>query len=207
MYHTIFFDLDNTLYPKNSGIWELIGKRINLYITEVLKIPDEEVISLRKYCRENFSTTLMGLQSLYGIDEFEYLAFVHDIDLAELLEDNGKLKTLISQIPHRKIIFTNSDTTHANNILNFFGIQAYFDLIVDVLDLMPTVKPDPAAYKIALSKAKLETPEGCIFIDDMLENIESAEKLGFYSILVGDAHNSIPCIDDIFSLPKLLEVL
>ena len=61
MFHTIFFDLDNTLYPKTSGIWELIGQRINLYITDVLQIDEEKVDSLRQYCRENYSTDLNGI--------------------------------------------------------------------------------------------------------------------------------------------------
>jgi len=205
MFHTIFFDLDNTLYPKTSGIWELIGQRISLYMTDILKIEKDQVASLRQYCRDNYSTTLMGLQSLYKIDELEYLAYVHDIELSNMLEDDGRLKKLITGVPQRKIIFTNSDVVHANRILDFFDVREYFDLIVDVLSLMPTVKPDPAAYQIALEKAGLESADGCVFVDDMAENVESAANLGFFSVLVGDEHAHLPTIDDIFALPELLE--
>lgn len=141
---------------------------------------------------------------MYKIDTLEYLAFVHDIELSNLLENDGNLRKLIASIPQRKIIFTNSDNVHANRVLEFFNVREYFESIVDVLALMPTVKPDPSAYKIALEKSGLESPEGCVFIDDMVENVESAADLGFYSILVGDTHNHLPSIKDIFALPSLL---
>ena len=29
---TLFFDLDDTLYPPSTGVWDAIGDRIDLYI-------------------------------------------------------------------------------------------------------------------------------------------------------------------------------
>jgi HAD superfamily hydrolase (TIGR01509 family) len=188
MLHTIFFDLDNTIYSRNSGLWEAIGERINLYITDILQIHKDEVPAIRHYCRQNYGTTLQGLKSLYQIDETE---------LSELLDS----------IPQRKIIFTNSDAPHANRVLDFLGVRSYFDQIVDVLSLNPYVKPHPEAFEKALSISGLTTPDGCIFIDDMIENVEQGHKMGFLSILVGESNENIPSIPDIFMLPKFLESL
>lgn len=204
MMHTIFFDLDNTIYSRNTGLWEAISKRINLYITDILHIHKDEVPAIRQYCRDNYGTSLQGLKSLYQLDEAEFLSFVHDVDLSKILSDDGKLSELLTSIPQRKMIFTNSDTMHANRVLNFFGVRSYFDLIIDVLSLKPYVKPHPEAFEKALSLSGLTSPDGCIFIDDMIENVEQGRKMGFLSILVGESNENILNIPNIFLLPKLL---
>jgi len=205
MLHTIFFDLDNTLYSRQSGIWEAIGDRINIYIRDKLNIDENEISSIRSYCRENHGSTLMGLKSLYEIDDLDYLSFVHDVDLSCILTDDGRLKDLLDSLPHRKLIFTNSDIFHAKRILNYFGVLEYFDHIIDVLTLIPYVKPQPKAYIKALSIAGLPSADGCVFVDDMIENVEQGDKQGFLSILVGEPINNTPSIPDIFELPELLK--
>jgi pyrimidine 5'-nucleotidase len=188
-------------------LWEAIGDRINLYITEILHINKDEVPTIRHYCRENFGTTLQGLKSLYQIDETEFLSFVHDVELSQILSDDGNLAELLASIPLKKMIFTNSDAAHANRVLDFFGVSSYFDQIIDVLSMKPYVKPNPEAFEKALSITGLTTPDGCIFIDDMIENVEQGQKMGFLSILIGESHENIFSIPDIFMLPKLLESL
>jgi len=207
MMHTIFFDLDNTIYSRGNGLWDAIGERINLYITDILHIQKDEVPAIRRYCRKNFGTSLQGLKSLYQIDEAKFLSFVHDIDLSKILSKDGKLPELLSSIPLRKIIFTNSDAAHANRVLDFFGVKSYFDLVIDILSLNPYAKPHPEAFKKALSFSGLTTPDGCIFIDDMIENVEQGQKMGFFSILIGESNENILNIPDIFMLPNLLESL
>ncbi|SVC97330.1 uncharacterized protein METZ01_LOCUS350184, partial [marine metagenome] len=43
------------------------------------------------------------------------------------------------------------------------------------------IKPDPAIYKLAIQRFDLD-PEKTVFIDDKLENIETARKLNFNTI-------------------------
>jgi len=68
---TIFFDLDDTLYPSSSGIWKLIKDRMNLYMHQRLKIPWDEIPTLREKLFHEFGTTLRGLQVNYKIDTQE----------------------------------------------------------------------------------------------------------------------------------------
>jgi pyrimidine 5'-nucleotidase len=207
MMHTIFFDLDNTIYSRDCGLLEAIGERINLYITDILHIQKDEVPAIRQYCRKIYGTSLQGLKSLYQIDEVEFLSFVHDVDLSKILSDDGKLSELLTSIPQRKMIFTNSDAAHANRVLDFLGVRSYFDRIIDVLSLKPYVKPHPQAFEKALSISGLTTPDGCIFIDDMIENVEQGRMMGFLSILVGKSNENILNIPDIYMLPNFLESL
>ena len=76
---TIFFDLDDTLYPSSSGVWKLIKDRMNLYMHLRLEIPRDEIPSLREELFHQYGTTLRGLQATYHIDTKDYLSFVHDI--------------------------------------------------------------------------------------------------------------------------------
>jgi len=207
MIHTIFFDLDNTIYSRHSGLWEAIGERINLYITDILHIHKDEVPAIRQYCRKYYGTSLQGLKSLYQIDEAEFLSFVHDVNLSKILSNNGKLSELLDSIPQRKMIFTNSDAAHANRVLNFFGVKSYFDLVIDVLSLQPYVKPHPKAFEKALSISGIASPDGCMFIDDLIENVLQGQKTGFLSILVGEPNENLLNIPDIYMLPDVLKSL
>ena len=46
---------------------------------------------------------------------------------------------------------------------------------------MGVAKPDPKIYKIVLEKLALN-PDETVFIDDFIENIEAARKLGMHGI-------------------------
>jgi putative hydrolase of the HAD superfamily len=207
MPHTIFFDLDNTLYSKECGIWEAISERIDLYMKTFLNINEDKIQELRSYFRQNFATSYLGLNSLYTLNENEYFAFVHDIDLSNILSKDNKLHEMLSTFPQRKIIFTNSDIVHAKKVLDALGVRSFFDLVIDVMSTKPFVKPHEEAFFKALSLSGLTSSEGCVFVDDLIENVDQASEIGFLSILIGDAKDGYLCIQDIFGLPDLLSSL
>ncbi len=62
-----------------------------------------------------------------------------------------------------------------------------FDGIV-VSDEEKVIKPDPKIYRILLERYKL-TAENTLFIDDNPTNIETAEQLGFQTIVFDDIEN------------------
>jgi putative hydrolase of the HAD superfamily len=207
MLHTIFFDLDNTLYSKECGIWEAISERIDLYINTILNIDEGIVHEVRAFCRQNYPTSLQGLKSLYQINENEYLAFVHDVDLSKIISNDKKLPDMLATFPQRKIVFTNSDLLHTNKVLDALGVRPYFDLVIDIMSMKPFVKPHEEAFNKALSLSGLNSSEGCVFVDDLIENVEQASTMGFLSILIGERNDGYINIPDIFGLPDLLSSL
>ena len=80
-FEVMFFDLDETLYPSNTGIWQAIGNRMDEYIQNELMISGQEVTDLRNELFHQYGTTLRGLREVYGINENEFLRFVHDIPI------------------------------------------------------------------------------------------------------------------------------
>jgi len=85
-FEAMFFDLDDTLYPSTCGIWQAIAKRMDEYIVQKSITPPEKVKILRENLLQEYGTTLRGLRALYGIDESDFLEYVHDIPLNSFLK-------------------------------------------------------------------------------------------------------------------------
>jgi len=186
MIHTLFLDLDNTLYSKSSGLMDAIRDRIISYMSNIMQMSDKQIAEVRTYSLKKYGTTLIGLMELYGIDKHHYLDYVHDLDLNDFLVKEKTVIETLKTLPQRKVIFSNADSGHIQRVLDFLEISQFFDCIIDVHVLMPNVKPQPEAFQKALKAAGLSSWEGCVFIDDYLPNVQAAEKLGLFSVLMDE---------------------
>lgn len=206
MYHTLLFDLDNTIYPESSGILNAIRGRIIFYIKTKLGLDNENAEMFRKYCLENFGTTFNGLKQLYGIDENEYLSFVHDIPLSDFLMPNDHYGKIFSNFKQKKVIFSNADAAHINRVLEYLDLKQFFEAIIDIHTLKPYVKPQKESFEIAQQFLGLSNWDGCVFIDDYLPNIKAATELGLFSILINEmnTHDYPTKITSLMELPDLL---
>ena len=182
---TLFFDLDDTLYPGDNGLWHAIKNRISQYTTERMGIPEAVAEPLRQHYFEQYGSTLRGLQIHHHVDTAEYLAYVHDVPLKDFLQPNPALRTIIQALPTRKFIFTNADVPHANRVLDALGLLDCFDGVIDVLALAPYCKPTHESFEIALRLAGEPDPARCVMIDDLRRTTRAARASGLYSILYG----------------------
>src|SRR6185437_13063046 len=108
---TWIFDLDNTLYPASCRLFDQVQAKMTRYICDRLSVsPDQAAELRRRYFREH-GTTLRGLMLVDQIDPHEFLAFVHDIDLACVPPDPA-LVAAIGRLTGRKIVHTNGSTRH-----------------------------------------------------------------------------------------------
>lgn len=210
----MFFDLDDTLYPPNTGIWQAIGSRMDHYMTERLSIASDRVSSLREELFAKHGTTLRGLVAEYQIVDTDFLDYVHDIQIDQYLSKNVRLMQILSSLPQRKVIFTNADTNHANRVLNALGISQFFDQIIDICAIRPYCKPQSEAFEIALNLAGVKNPSDCVMIDDAHRNLVTASGKGLFTIQVGtETRNpqvdaAIPLITDlpvVIPIPDLQE--
>lgn len=204
---TLLFDLDDTVYPHSSGLWPAIGKRIDLYIQDKIRIPEDQIRPFRLGLYKEFGTTMRGLQKKYGINEDEYLDFVHDLPLEDYIEPDLELKQVLLAYPQEKWIFTNADTKHAKRVLDTLEIIDCFSGIIDIKLLSPYCKPDPEAYTVALDIIGIVEPHLCVFIDDREINLEPAKSMGLFTILVGrydNKNNHHAHIETLKELPSVL---
>jgi putative hydrolase of the HAD superfamily len=191
-FRTLFFDLDDTLYPSGNGLWDAIRDRMNLYMVERLSIPESEVAVLRRTYYETYGTTLKGLQYHYAVDTEDFLEFVHDLPLKEYLKPDPELRKMLENLPQSKWIFTNADRSHARRVLEELELVAVFDGVIDVKAVEYACKPEPDAYRRALALAGETEPERSMFLDDSIRNLKPAFELGIFTVLVGttEPHSS-----------------
>jgi putative hydrolase of the HAD superfamily len=184
-FSTLFIDLDDTIYPKDSGVWQAIRQRIDLFVVEKFHLNTEQAMKLRQDLFLRYGTTMRGLQAEYHIDEDEYLAFVHHVPLVQFLKPAPELCAMLRRYPQQKVILTNADTAHARRVLSVLGLADCFESIIDIKAMAPYCKPMPEAFKIALDRAGEPDASRCVLVDDAGHNLQAAHQLGFFTVQVG----------------------
>jgi putative hydrolase of the HAD superfamily len=182
---TLFFDLDDTLYPSTTGLWPAIKGRMNLYMIERLGIPESDVPFLREQYFKMYGTTLRGLEERHKVDKEDFLAFVHDLPIHEYLAPNPILREVIASLPTRNLIFTNADVPHAHRVLTTLQLEDLFETVVDVNAVSPYCKPMPESFAIAMDLADEPDPRKCVMIDDLPRTTRAALNVGMASLLYG----------------------
>jgi putative hydrolase of the HAD superfamily len=181
----ILFDLDNTLYTPDHALFTLIDRRINRYMVEVVGIPREEVDDLRRSYWQRYGVTMRGLMRHHGTDPEDYLAYVHDIDVAGQLRPDPDLRRALETLSQRRVIFTNSSIDHSERVLKALGLSGAFEEIFDIRVAGYLPKPYPEPYHAVLSRIGAAA-DRCIMVEDSPENLRTAKELGMGTILVGN---------------------
>ena len=208
-FKVMVFDLDETLYPSTTGIWKAIGDRMDVYILERLKVSPGQVTTLRNDLFHQYGTTLRGLREVYGIDEAEFLTYVHDIPIERYLRRDEALIETLSLFQARKVIFTNADTNHARRVLTNLGIDLFFDKVIDIQAIHPYCKPMREAFQVAMEVAEIVDAAECVMIDDSEKNLQTAHELGFFTIRIGSAERQQfvdAAISTIHQLPEVIPI-
>lgn len=206
-FDVVFFDLDETLYPKGNGIWSGISRRINSYLHEVLGLPSETAEYIRSEYLNTYGTTLNGLMKNYQIDPVKYLAYVHEIPIDTYINPDPALRGVLESIDARRVIFTNADHPHALRVLTRLGVEDLFERIVDIVALDWINKPRERAYELALEFCANPDVSRCVLVDDRIENIKPAATIGMTTVLVSEDTQKVGASHTIPSVKQLIDVL
>jgi putative hydrolase of the HAD superfamily len=184
------FDLDNTVYDINAGVFEKISSRITDFIITALSITREEANIVRSNMYKKYGLTLTGLMREYGIAPDEYLDYIHDVTHPELKYDE-QLKLNLKNLKGRKFIYTNASKNHSKNILSVMGIEAEFEKILDIKATQYLPKPDPKSYNIMLKAFGISGDQigNSIFIEDTAKNLRPAKSLGIKTVWIENEFN------------------
>jgi putative hydrolase of the HAD superfamily len=185
MIRTILFDLDDTLYPPEAGIMPEIRKRILEYTMTRLDLPMPDADALRRRYFLEYGTSMRGLQINHQIDPDDFLHFVHDIPIKDLLGPNAELDGMLSGLEQDKVIFTNASREHAERVLEALGVRRHFSRIVDVRDMAYESKPQPSAYRRICHLLGVRAKE-CMLVEDNVRNIRPAKAHGMTTTLILD---------------------
>lgn len=179
----ILFDLDNTLYPRESGLMQEIGRRIQVWLCDYLKLTWEEATVQRRVYLHRYGTTLGGLMAEHDVDARDYLTFVHDIPVGEYLESSPSLSAMLDTILLRRAIYTNATSTYGQRVLHALGVADRFERVIGIEEVGLRTKFQCEAYEQALALLDARGPE-CIMVEDSVGNLQPAKELGLTTVWV-----------------------
>jgi putative hydrolase of the HAD superfamily len=192
---TWLFDLDNTLYPLESGLAARMSPRITDFVERLTGLTRPEALALQKRYLAEHGLTLRGLMDHHGVDPDVYHAVFHDVPL-DCLAPDPVLVDALRRLPGRRLIFTNSDDIHTARVLGALGLAGLFEDVFHIGSAAFAPKPSKAAFD-AILKAHAIEPQTAAFFEDSERNLEPAAALGMTTILVG-AHardSTAPFVD------------
>ena len=184
------FDLDNTMYDINLGLFKKISNRITEFIMSKYSLDIDQAKKIQKEYYLKYGLTLRGLIVEKKLEPEEFLDYVHDVEHPEL-EKNDQLISKIRILEGKKIIFTNATSKHAKKILKILELEHDFDQIIDIKDLEYIPKPDKRSYKKLLECLNLnkENLDKTIFFEDTVKNLIPAKELGITTVWMKNSIN------------------
>lgn len=199
------FDMDDTLYPREQGLMQLVQARINAYVVEAVGLDPVSARVLQRQFLDEHGTTLAGLMANYTIDPAHFLHDVHDVPM-DSLEPNPRLVEQLMRLPGRRLVFTNGARDYADRVLDRLGVTACFDGVFTIEDADLTPKPAPSTFRHFIERYGFD-PHRAAFFEDTPRNLEPAKALGMATVLIGDGHGK-PLGDHIDHIaPDLLDFL
>lgn len=190
------FDLDQTLYPASSRLFDQVSRRMGDYVAASLGIGADEARAIQKRYYLDHGTTLSGMMLHHGTDPRHYLDYVHDIDLSGL-RPAPRLAELIAALPGRKIVFTNADTAYAERVLTARGLNGLFETIHDIEASGWHPKPHEQSYRTLAHAVGLD-PVRAAYFEDLAINLAPAKHRGMTTIWIdepGDATSTLATPD------------
>lgn len=174
------FDLDNTLYPPATCLFDQIDDRMGQYIADLLACDLIEARRIQKLYFHDHGTTLSGLMHNHDVPPHDFLSFVHDVDMTPLAAA-PRLADMLAQLPGRRIVFTNGDDAYAARVLDALGLSGLFDGLWDIHAMNYRPKPEPSAYTGMIEALNID-PERAVFVEDMARNLAPAKALGMQTV-------------------------
>jgi putative hydrolase of the HAD superfamily len=180
---TWLFDLDNTLYPVETGFMKLIEARMTDFVERRTGLPRDEARALQKKYWTELGTTLAGLMAHHGVRPEEFLDEVHDVSL-DLLSPDPRLIAALERLPGRRLIFTNGSGPHAERVLEKLGVAHLMEDVFHIASADYLPKPALSTFQKMAAELRVD-PRGAAFFEDSENNLAPAADLGMTTILVG----------------------
>ena len=199
--NTWIFDLDNTLYSADSGIFQQVHKLMGEFISKNLNMDMPEAKKLQAKYYKQHGTTLRGLMDNHGIDPDFFLDEVHRLDYS-IVSSNEILNQELYKLDGRKIIYTNANKKHTIDVLERIGLSNFFDEIFDIKMANYIPKPELKPYEQIINLFNIE-PETSAMFDDIAKNLVPAKKVKFTSVWIDAGYENF--MDDIESSKNYLD--
>ena len=162
--NTWIFDLDNTLYSADSGIFQQVHRLMGEFISKNLNIDLTEAKKLQSKYYKQHGTTLRGMIDNHGTNPDYFLEEVHKLDYS-IVGPNDLLNRELKKLKGRKIIYTNANKQHVINVLERIDLTNFFDEIFDIKMANYIPKPEIKPYEQIIKKYNLNPSTSAMFDD------------------------------------------
>ena len=199
--NTWIFDLDNTLYSADSGIFQQVHQLMGEFISKNLNMDMPEAKKLQSKYYKQHGTTLRGLMDNHGIDPDHFLDEVHRLDYS-IVGSNKTLNEELHKLQGRKIIYTNANKKHVIDVLDRIDLTNFFDEIFDIKMANYIPKPELKPYEQIIDLFNIESKSSAMF-DDIAKNLVPAKKVNFTSVWIDAGYENFS--DDIKASKEYLD--
>ena len=199
--NTWIFDLDNTLYSADSGVFQQVHELMGKFVSSHLDIDIDEAKKIQKQYYKQHGTTLRGMMDNHGVEPDHFLSEVHRLDYS-IVGPNPQLNKELEKLNGRKIIYTNANMEHALNVLDRLELSNFFDEIYDIKMANYIPKPEIGPYEQIIEQFEINSQSSAMF-DDIAKNLVPAKKVGFTSVWIDVGYENFS--DDIKSSKSYLD--
>ena len=202
------FDLDNTLHDARARIFPAMHEQINAYLRRYFGVDAAGADAMRERFWRTYGTTLNGLMRHHGADPRHFLRETHVFpELADMVVRENALRHALERLGGTRLVFSNAPRHYVEEVLRAIGLSRYFDGVYTIEDARYRGKPALHGFHFLLRKHKLD-PHRCAFIDDMLENLRAAHRLGMSTVWVSAQRRRVTFVDlrvaSVVELPRLV---
>ena len=202
------FDLDNTLHDARARIFPSMHDQINAFLRRRFNVDEAGANTMREHFWRTYGTTLNGLMRHHGVHPRDFLAETHVFpELADMVVHENALKHALRLLGGTRLVFSNAPRHYVQQVLRAIGLERYFDGVYSIEDARYRGKPALHGFHYLLRKHHLD-PHRCAFIDDVLENLRTAHRLGMSTVWVSAERRRIAFVDlrvrSVIDLPRLV---
>jgi putative hydrolase of the HAD superfamily len=202
------FDLDNTLHNAAARIFPAMHDQINEYLKRHFALDDAGADAMRQGFWRRYGTTMNGLMRHHGTNPRQFLAETHVFpELADMVVSDNALKHALARLGGRKLVFSNAPRHYVEQVLRALGVGRFFEAVYTIEDTGYRGKPSCHGFHMLLRNHDLD-PHRCVFVDDVLENVRAAHRLGMATVWVSRVKRRVPFVDlrvrSVVELPRLV---
>lgn len=209
MIEYLLLDVDDTLYPRSSGLGREMSRLMTRFVANFLGVDHATADELRREARERHGTTLAWLLEEVGLEHADpYLEAVHPVDLSPWITDEhaAEAQAALSAIDLPASVLTNGPREHAERVLDRLGLSDRFDRVFDLRSNGFVGKPAPSVYQRVLDELDIRA-NTTLFVDDVVQYLLPFRDLGGNVVQVtasGPSDTEIPAIEALRDLVPIV---
>ncbi|MEW6687931.1 MAG: pyrimidine 5'-nucleotidase [Pseudomonadota bacterium] len=201
------FDLDNTLHDARPHIFPSMHAQMNAYLRRHFDLDEEGANRMRRFFWERYGTTLKGLVRHHGHDPGHFIRETHRFaDLPGMVVGDHALRHALARLGGTRLVFSNAPRHYVTEVLRALGVARCFDAVYTIESARYRPKPAFEGFRRLLRAHDLEARR-CALVDDALENLRAAKRLGMSTVWVSREARRAPFVDlrvgSVTQLPRL----